>query len=245
MRPKYNLRGYKIMKKSVLIIAALLAAVLVFAGCSKEEDKTKQVENITREDIKSEASKEDKKAVKEDLEENKEENKEISKETEKEEAKNPSEEETKDIKEEEAPKKKEEEAPLEASAPSVNLNSVRSEIKSRVGASDAMDLDINAICSLYGIDASGVKDASGFVVMAGTFPHEVVMVEAKDAASASGIEAMLKVKHDSFVEQSKGYDAENYALAQKCKVERRGNHLAMFLSPDFEAMTSVYSKYIN
>lgn len=237
MRPEYNLRGYKIMKKSVLIIAAALTAVLVFAGCSKEEDKTKQVENITREDIKSETSKENKKAVKEDSEEAEEEKKEILKEAEKEEEKNSPGEETKDI--------KEEEAPSEASAPSVNLNSVRSEIKSRVGASDAMDLDINAICSLYGIDASGVKDAAGFVVMAGTFPHEVVMVEAKDASSASGIEAMLKVKHDSFVEQSKGYDAENYALAQKCKVERRGNHLAMFLSPDFEAMTSVYSKYIN
>ena len=106
-----------------------------------------------------------------------------------------------------------------------------------------MDLDASAICSLYGIDASDVKDAAGFVVMAGTFPHEVVMVEAKDEAAAQRAEELLKAKHSAFVEQSKGYDAENYALAQKCKVERKGNRISMFLSPDYAVMNSVYYKY--
>ena len=107
-----------------------------------------------------------------------------------------------------------------------------------------MDLDADAISSLYGIETSDMVQAVGFVVMEGTFPHEAVMVEAKNADAAVRVETLLKAKHTSFVEQSRGYDAENYALAQKCKVVRNGNYISMFLTPDYEDMRAVYKKYI-
>ena len=107
-----------------------------------------------------------------------------------------------------------------------------------------MDLDAGAISSLYGIESGDMVQAVGFVVMEGTFPHEAIMVEAKNAEAAARVENLLKVKHTSFVEQSKGYDAENYALAQKCKVVRNGNYISMFLTPDYETMQAVFKKYI-
>lgn len=146
----------------------------------------------------------------------------------------------KESKEEPEEPQKEEEPKTETKT----LAQINAEIKSAVSASGALDLDASAISSLYGAEMGDMVQAVGFVVMEGTFPHEAVMVEAKDSAAASRVEALLKAKHSSFTEQSKGYDAENYALAQKCRVERRGNHISMFLTPDFEAMRAIYTKYI-
>ncbi len=146
-------------------------------------------------------------------------------------------------------KTEEEEIPEKTEEPVVEKNQkslleIRSEIKTKVSASGAMDLDASAISTLYGIDTGDMVQAAGFVVMEGTFPHEAIMVEAKDSKAAENIEKLLNVKYQSFVSQSKGYDPENYALAQKCRVERYGNHISMFLTPDFEVMKAVYTKYI-
>ena len=46
------------------------------------------------------------------------------------------------------------------------------------------------------------------------------------------------------IAQSKGYDAKTYALAQKCKVERNGSFVSLFLSPDCEQIKGIYNKYI-
>ena len=59
------------------------------------------------------------------------------------------------------------------------------------------------------------------------------------------IEEAFNSKIVAFTQQSKNYDAANYALAQKCEVQKNGNFYAMFLSPDFEAIKAVYDKYIN
>ncbi len=209
-------------------MALILSVGVSLFGCGNKETAVKKpVENISREE-KEVKQPEEKKADTE--EDNSDEQKEESKENEKDESK------------QDAQPVKEPEVKNEA--PAVKLGSIRSEIKSSLAISDAADLDADSISGLYGINPSDIKDAAGFVVMAGTFPHEVVMVEAKDASAADRIESMLSAKHQSFVEQSKGYDAENYALAQKCKVVRKGNQLSMFLTPDYETMQGVYNRYI-
>lgn len=201
------------MKKLLIILATALVFALAVSGCTDKEEK--KIENITRTEEKQEPE------VKEEV----------------------SEKEEKETETEPLDEKEDETSEETVSKPTASLLQILSEIKTAVGAEGAMDLDASAISSLYGIDESDIKDAAGFVVMAGTFPHEVVMVEARDEAAAQRAENFLKVKHSSFVEQSKGYDAQNYALAQKCKVERKGNRISMFLSPDYEIMNSVYGKY--
>lgn len=205
------------MKKSIII--AFLVVALVFAsGCGKSEEKSeKQIENITREE----------KIDEKDIARN--------------EPQGAAESETA----QEATQGGEEENNEVASqSKEANLNEIRSEIKNAVAASDAMDLDADAISSFYYVDSADIKQAAGFVVAAGTFPHEAVMIEAVDSAAADRIEKLLKTKHEAFLTQSKGYDASNTALAQKCKVERYGNHISMFLTPDFEVMKTIYTKYV-
>lgn len=198
-----------------LILLLVAIMVFTFAGCTEDKPKEKEIENITREK-EAQPKKEASEAEKEPSEE----------------------------KEDSQEEKKEEEKKEEPVVETKTLAQIQAEIKTAVSASGAMDLDAGAISSLYGIESGDMVQAVGFVVMEGTFPHEAIMVEAKNAEAAARVENLLKVKHTSFVEQSKGYDAENYALAQKCKVVRNGNYISMFLTPDYETMQAVFKKYI-
>ena len=114
-----------------------------------------------------------------------------------------------------------------------------------IGVKDSLQLNEKSAKALYGIEASDMKQCVGFSVMSGTFPHEVVMIEASNDAAAKRIEEAFNSKIEAFTQQSKNYDAANYALAQKCEVQKNGMFYAMFLSPDFEEIKAVYDKHIN
>ena len=126
----------------------------------------------------------------------------------------------------------------------VNLEKLNAEIMEAIGAADALEFTAQSVYALYGIEESDIKQCSGFTVMEGTFPHEIVMIEAADDEAAARIEAAFESKIKAFTEQSRNYDAKNYALAQKCTVQKNGRFYAMFLSPDFEGIMEIYGKYI-
>ena len=126
----------------------------------------------------------------------------------------------------------------------VSLSEVKDEIKKTIGATDALDFNDNAVEMLYSIKKEDVKQFAGFSVAQGTFPHEIVMIEAANEEAGQRIEKAFEAKISSFAEQSKNYDAENYALAKKCKVQKNGNYFAMFLSPDYEDILGIYEKHV-
>ncbi len=197
----------------------ILALAFALSGCSDKEEPKKAPESISR----NEETKEPTKTDKDDADA-------------KPDTQTPSVEEKTD--------KADEPASDETTTPGKTLTEIKSIIMASIGASGAVEMDAEAMSSIYGFDTAHIAEAAGFVLMEGTFPHEVIMVKGKDASCASALESLLKVKLESFVEQSKGYDPENYALAQKCKVEKNGNYVALFLSPDCEQIKSVYEKYI-
>ncbi len=126
----------------------------------------------------------------------------------------------------------------------VSLANVRSKMMSECGISDAMPIETSGLANLYGIQPSQVKQSAGFVTMSGTFPHEIIMVEANDSASADNIASHLQSRLTEVLNQSKSYDADNYALAQQCRVTRNGNFVALFLSPSHSALSAVYGRYV-
>lgn len=126
----------------------------------------------------------------------------------------------------------------------VDLNAVREAILKECSITDAMMLETDALTRLYSVDASKVKQSASFVTMSGTFPHEIIMVEAIDEGAATEIASLLQNRLSEVMVQSQSYDAKNYALAQKCEVLRKGNFVSLFLSPEFEKMTVVYDSYI-
>ena len=127
---------------------------------------------------------------------------------------------------------------------SVNLQNVMDEIKTAIEAKDSLDFNANSMKVLYGIEAEDMKQCAGFSLMEGTFPHEIVMIEAANDEAAKKIEDAFNIKIQAFATQSKTYDAKNYELAKKCKVIKNGRYFAMFLTPEYDTAKTVYSKYI-
>ena len=76
--------------------------------------------------------------------------------------------------------------------------------------------------------------------MDGAFPEEVVMVKAKDGEALKRIEEKMNNRIAEVKVQSQSYDAENYAIAQKSEVQKNGNYIAMFLSPDYDSLVDIF-----
>lgn len=206
------------MKKHISITAAVLCACLCFCGCAKKADEKQTVkkENISRPAQSAEKKEEAPEAVQSEP--------------------------APETVPEQAPEAAPEQAPQTETHSSfqVNLSGVRMKIEEQCGVTDSMALDLDAISNLYSIENSVIKQASGFVTMSGTFPHEAIMAEALTPEGADKIEAALKSRLGEVLNQSKSYDAQNYALAQQCKVLRNGKFVALFLSPDSAKMEEIY-----
>lgn len=126
----------------------------------------------------------------------------------------------------------------------ISLTDVREEILTELKIEDSMPIETESLNSLYGIDSALVKQSASFVTMSGTFPHEVIMVEATDKEAVKTLEEALGKKLAEVMVQSKSYDAENYKLAQQCKVSVKGNFVTLFLSPDHAQIQTILDKYI-
>lgn len=124
------------------------------------------------------------------------------------------------------------------------LETVRDEIITVLEIDDAMFIETEKLNSLYGIDSQKVVNSACFVTMSGTFPHEIIMVEAKEKEGADEIASVLENKLSEVLVQSKSYDAENYALAQQCRVYTKDNYVTLFLSPQHKEMQEILEKYI-
>ena len=84
--------------------------------------------------------------------------------------------------------------------------------------------------NLYGIDPSLVAQSASFTVAAGTFPDEVVMVEAVSDEAVATIQEKLQSRLDQVLVQSQSYDAENYKAAQSCRTASTSLPLVLGLS---------------
>lgn len=122
----------------------------------------------------------------------------------------------------------------------VDIANVKESIISELGIDGAMDLGTDRLLDLYGIEAEDVDSSACFVTMDGVFPDEIIMVNAKSKEAMSRIEEKLRSRLDEVKVQSQSYDPENYAMAQECKVMTKGMTVALFLSPDHEAMEEMF-----
>ena len=128
-------------------------------------------------------------------------------------------------------------------AVTVDLAAVKAQMISDLSPADPIDLQAESLLNLYGIAADDVVSAACYTTMDGAFPEEVIMVEAKDADALSRIEEKMNNRVSEVKVQSQNYDPENYAIAQKCEVQKNGNYIAMFLSPDYDALVEIYNSY--
>ncbi|MGN0452787.1 MAG: DUF4358 domain-containing protein [Ruminococcus sp.] len=123
-----------------------------------------------------------------------------------------------------------------------DITAIKERIITDLSIEGSMDLASSRLLDLYGIDESDMTKQESFVTMDGIFPDEVIMVEAKDSACADKVEEKLSNRLEEVKVQSQSYDAENYAVAQECKVLREGNTVALFLSPKHAEMEKIWNE---
>lgn len=126
----------------------------------------------------------------------------------------------------------------------VDLAAVRTAIVDQLGLTDPLNLDTDALNNLYGIDPSLVAQSASFTVAAGTFPDEVVMVEAVSDEAVASIQEKLQSRLDQVLVQSQSYDAENYKAAQSCQVRVNGRFVSLILSPKQADIAAIYASYV-
>lgn len=126
----------------------------------------------------------------------------------------------------------------------IDLTEVRDAIIARLEVQDPLMLEADVLFELYGITEDLIAQSACYVTMSGTFPDEIILIEAVDTASANLVAEALQKRMDEVLVQSKTYDAENYAAAQACRVWRNGLHVALILSPQHEAIAECYNDFI-
>lgn len=125
----------------------------------------------------------------------------------------------------------------------VDLNEVRAEMLETQNPEEPWMLETDALKNLYGIEAEDVAQSASYVTMSGTFPDEVILVQAVDEKAAERIQSALSARLSEVMVQSQNYDPDNYAAAQKCTVSVAGTYVALILSPDQESLRSVYDGF--
>lgn len=126
---------------------------------------------------------------------------------------------------------------------SVDLTEVRSAMITAQETNEAYLLETDALKDLYGIDAEDVQQSASYATMAGTFPDEIVLVQAVDEKAAERVKTCLETRLEEVKVQSQAYDPENYAAAQACSVSVDGTYVALILSPQQESLRSVYGGF--
>lgn len=123
----------------------------------------------------------------------------------------------------------------------VDIAAVKESIVTELGMEGTMDIDSERLLDLYGIAAEDIENSACYVTMDGVFPEEVIMIKASSTDAAKRITEKLNARIEEVKIQSQSYDAQNYALAQECKVITEGRYIAMFLSAKHAQMEELFN----
>ncbi len=129
----------------------------------------------------------------------------------------------------------------EATKKPVDLTAARDAILAECGIADYLDMEPILFSNLYDIGEEEYVQYAAFVTMSGIFPHEIVMFEAADEDAAADIVVKLERRLAEIMNQAELYDPENYALAQKCGVDRDGLYITFFMSPEAARMREIFA----
>ncbi len=138
------------------------------------------------------------------------------------------------------------EAPTASETPTaptdIDLQALMNELTSVLIADEPFALDAQGLNDMYGIAVDDMADSACVLTMDGVFPDEIIVIKAKDADAKQRIKDNLQLRLDDVLVQSKDYDPENYALAQKCKISEHGDYIALFISAEHESMENIFDK---
>ncbi len=107
---------------------------------------------------------------------------------------------------------------------------------------EKFELSADDMLDYYGIEGKkiselvAVQDACGY-------KDEIVMIKAVDEAAAQEIATLLGDHIDYQKESMQNYDAAQFEILGKSKVDVKGQYVAMFISSSQDKMLEIYNSY--
>ena len=125
------------------------------------------------------------------------------------------------------------------------LGEIFGEMKTTYSITDMVEFsDVSDLNRFYGIAAEDVKDFAGGINNSGVDQEEIVMVLAANADAADRISEALVNRLKSKQNETKNYNPEQYAIAEKATVDSYDNDVSMFISVNADAMKGDFNSAI-
>lgn len=107
---------------------------------------------------------------------------------------------------------------------------------------EMLEMDENDMLDVYGIQAADMKQFAAAVNTSGIDCDEVVLVEAKDADTASRVKEALDKRYQAKLNETENYLPDEYAVIKTCSVVMDGNYVAMIVAPNAADLVKIYNE---
>ena len=96
--------------------------------------------------------------------------------------------------------------------------------------------DDDTLLSFLGIHAEDCAQHKIALCAEGLRADEIWLIEAKDDAALENLTQLANVRIQSKLDETESYAPDQYLVVQKAQVLTHGRYLALFISPDVDAM---------
>lgn len=96
--------------------------------------------------------------------------------------------------------------------------------------------DDDTLLSFLGIHAEDCAQYKIAICAEGLRADEVWLIEAKDDAAMQNLTELANARIQSKLDETETYAPDQYLIVQKAQVLTNGRYLALFISPDVDAM---------
>ncbi len=100
--------------------------------------------------------------------------------------------------------------------------------------------DENKMLNQYGIDSSVCPQAIVATCSDGLRSDEIWLIEAPTAETAKEIADLANLRVDREKEETKDYAPDQYKVVEKAEIITEGNIVVLIISPDVDALVSIY-----
>ncbi len=124
----------------------------------------------------------------------------------------------------------------------MDMQAVYEEITQEIQMPQMLVLDESLMLDYCGIRKEAVNQAVVMICADSLRTDEIWLLEAVDAAAAKDLMELADKRLGKKGEESITYSPEQYKVVEKAKCLQAGNYIALFVSPDSEAMAKVFQK---
>ena len=107
-------------------------------------------------------------------------------------------------------------------------------------AAALMTLDAENMLNLLGIQADDCVQAIAAVCAVGLQADEVWLLQAKDAQALERLKTLAFSRMAAKLDETESYLPDQYVIVKKGVILTDGNYLAFLISPDVEALQTVF-----